>query len=348
MSWAPVASVTLVLVLSLSGCIGGDKDGGDNSSSSTSTSTSRSTTTSVSGTSSGSSSSTGSAGPGTIALDFTRTTPDGAVPLPINFTLAATFTKGGVSQPTPAGLAWSIRIANATNASASPDVANATAGPSGTSLPANFTLNFTAAGAFVVLAEASAPQYTPANASIRIAAIESGPGVPLFFDGAEGDASQWTISSNVWFFEIFTGTEEEFDAEHPAGMWEQSTAAAHEGTKSWYSHYPDNYRTRMTSVAIEVPAGGATLSYWLKGGAEANGADGVHVLVNDVEVALHNDAPEWTQFTHPVPAGSLKVQFRFDADAGCSSDGPPEAAGSNLCGAGYTAGGFYLDDVRVD
>ncbi len=333
---AKALAVLLVVALLLSGCASKkDKDGDGGSTSTTST-----TGTSTSKSGSASATGTGSAAPGAITASLTRSTPNGAAPLEVNFTLSAKFVKGGKDVPAPAGTSWSVKVAAGNGT-------NATDGPKGTSLPANFTLNFTA-GNHTVTATVSAPGFTAGNATVLVAA-SGGPAaaVPLFFDGAEGDASQFTISSNVWFYDVFTGTEQETPAPYPETAWAASADAAHSGTKSWFSSYPDNYRTRMETVTVKVPAA-ATLTYWVKGGAEGNGVDGLHVIVNGAEVALHNNVPEWTMFSAPVAAGDAKVLFRFDSDAGCSDQSPPAGDPSGMvCGAGYDLGGIYVDDIQI-
>lgn len=336
-------AVALALAIVLAGCTSGkgkdDDDGSDGSSSTTRTS-GTSTRSSTSGTG------TGSGAPGTIAVDLTRSTPDGAVPLQVNLTVAAKFSKAG-SPATPGGLAWTLKVfqGNLTQP-------NATLQRSGASLPANVTLNLTTAGNHTFLAEVTAPGYTPGNDTVLVLASPGGPGAPIFYDGAEGDASQWTITSNIYIdlnLNPPAGTDnEELDAAHPEGGWVQVEGGR--SGKAWGTPYPDNYRTRMTSVALQVPAGGASLSYWIKGGAEANSVDGIHVLVGAdelAEVAYHTGViADWTQFTVSVPAGEQKVQFRYDSDVSCSNEGPP-AGGENACGAGFDGGGLLLDDITV-
>ena len=334
-----------VAALLLAGCTDG-KRGDDDTASSTSSSASasRSGTASASrtGTSSGTGTGTGSPGAGTIEVDFTRATPNGAAPLTVNFTLDATFRDAkGAEVPAPAGATWAVTVHRMNGTT----LGNATPGPTGNALPAAFNLTFTA-GDHAVLARVQGTGFGAGNASILVTA--AGGGAPLFFDGAEGDASQFTITSNVLLTNIAPAPSQELAAAHPT-KWSQVTDAAHTGTKSWSSHYPDNYRSRLTTIAITVPAGGASLSYWAKGGAESNGIDGLHVLVNGAEVALHNAVPDWTQFTHAVPAGELKVEFRFDSDSGCSDDtpGPAGDPSGQVCGGGFDQGGLLLDDIQV-
>lgn len=186
---------------------------------------------------------------------------------------------------------------------------------------------------------------------------------PVFFDGAEGDASQWTITGMVFVNPNLDGDTGQQTTEqpnpgnpedpHPEGVqWSASAAQARTGTASWYSEYPDNYRTSMVSVAFEVPAGGATLTYRLLGGAEDTGVEGLFVLAGPAGgarsvVAEHRNAlPDgWNEFTVDLAAGSTQIEFRFDTDLSCSnySSAPPGFS----CGEGYDAGGFYLDDITV-
>lgn len=339
------ALAILLVTVALGGCFGGGDDDPPASSSSSST------TTGSTGSSTRSSSTSTSSGPGgqsgSIELNFTRATPNGAAPLTVDFNLNATFRNAqGQQQAAPASLTWTITL----------DDGNQTAGPTGTTLPAAFNMTFDEPGNVTVLAVVAASGFGSANDTILVTVTApsgggggggGGGSGPLFFDGAEGDDSQWTITSNIWLYDVFTGAEEELPVEHPEGTWTASTAQAHSGTKSWYSLYPDNYRTRMQAISFDVPAGGATLSYWVKGGAEANDADGLHVLVNGAEAILHVNVPDWTRFEHDVPAGPATILFRFDSDLSCSNEGPPSQVGGFVCGAGYTLGGLYVDDITV-
>lgn len=354
-------AAVLVAALLLSGCAskGGGKDA-DSSKTSTASSTK---TGSGSGTSSGtkstSSSATGSSSPGTINVTLTRSAPNGAIPLSINFSLNATFRTGGKQVPAPSGTTWSVTIVsgNGTNGTA-----NGTAGPTGTALPANFTLNFTTAGNHTVRAVVKAPGYTDGNATVIVVATAAGAGAPLFFDGAETDASQWTIASKVLVTNLPTlvvpsPEGQELAADHPGGKWAQTTDEHLTGAKSWHVAYPDNMRAKMTSVAI--PAGGAshTLTYAYKGGAEGTSVEGLFVLAGPaggtLQVLAHHSgaAVGWTTESLLLPTvdGDLQIQFRFDSDISCSSDPqtvpPTDPAGA--CGEGYDAGGYWLDDITV-
>src|SRR5688572_5968735 len=190
---------------------------------------------------------------------------------------------------------------------------------------------------------------------------------PIFFDGAEGDASQWAITSNLYVNVNLNPPngpppapqnpdDQETDEAHPddAG-WAIVADPFHAGAHSWGNTYPDNYRSRMTSSPLAIPAGGATLSYWVMGGAEDNTVDGIHVLVGETadalaEVAYHSGVIEgWTLFEVALDslAGKTAVlQFRFDSDISCSNQSPPEEGGA-LCAPGWDAGGLFLDDILV-
>jgi hypothetical protein len=334
-----------VLLLALAGCSGKHKDGGPTTTSS----------------SSSSSTSHAPAANGTVEVLLNRTTPNGAAPLQVNFTLDAAFKAGGARAARPSGVHWNVTVgvgngtapANATGNA----TGNGTRGASGTALPANVTLNLTAAGNFTVLVTVSAPGFATGNASFQVAVLPGGPGTPAFLEDGEADESQWTVSSNVFVNPNADPTGMlpsgfELDQENPSGPWVITDAGAHGGTHAWTTPYPDNYRSRMTSVPIKVPAAGATLTYWVKGGAESNGVDGIHVLAGPdadtlEEVAYTTGAvPDWTAFTVDLPGGETVLQFRMDSDISCSNDSPP-AGGSNACGAGYDGGGFLLDDITV-
>jgi hypothetical protein len=339
-------AILLVACLVLAGCSGKDKDDEPTPTA----------TASGSASSSSSSGSTGSVAPGSIAVVLNRTTPDGAAPLQVNFTLDATFTKGGSTVAAPGLASWNVTYVLLGNGTGSNGTGNATGnltqGPEGTSLPANVTLNLTAAGNYSIVATVMAPGFTSGNASF-VAAVFGGSagGAPLFFDGGETDTSQWTLTSNVY---INTNIDpmipsEELPEDHPSGSWEIVDSDFHDGAHAWGNAYPDNYRARMTSVPVTIPAGGATLSYWIKGGAEDNAVDGIHVLAGPadalVEVAHHSGLiADWTQFTVALAAGETVLEFRMDSDISCSNDGPPNGS---ICGAGYDGGGLLLDDITV-
>ncbi len=341
----------LVVCLALAGCQAKKSDKND---AETGTNTSGGGTGTGTGTGTSSGTNTGGPGLGTITLNFTRSTPNGAVPLGVNFTLEATFARAGSSAP-PSGASWTVTtVAVGGNDSLN---ASAPAMLTGTTLPVNFTLNFTVAGNFSVKASIKAPGYAPSNKTILVAAIEGGPGAPIFFDGAEGDASQWTITAFVYIngnFPAPANNNDEYETTqtHPDGGWTQGTTQFHAGAKSWGTTYPDNLRTRMTSAPFEVPASGATLSYWVKGGAEENNVDGIHVLTGASPTALTKVAyhtaviADWTEFSVPLLAGPTVVQFRFDSDVGCSNESPPPQGGA-ACAAGWDGGGMFLDDILV-
>jgi hypothetical protein len=334
-----------VACLLLAGCSGKDKDDEPTPT----------PTASASSSSSSSASGTGGVAPGSIEVVLNRTSADGEAPLRVNFTLDATFAKGGSAVATPGLASWSVSyvlLGNGTGNATGNATGNVTEGPEGTAFPANVTLNLTATGNYSVVATVKAPGFTPGNASF-IAAVFGGSagGAPLFFDGGETDTSQWTLTSNVY---INTNIDpmvpsEELPQEHPSGSWEIVDSAFRSGTHAWGNAYPDNYRARMTSVPFTVPAGGATLSYWVKGGAEDNGLDGIHVLAGPAdalaEVAYHSGLiADWTQFTVALPAGETVLEFRMDSDISCSNDGPPDGS---VCGAGFDGGGLLLDDIAV-
>ncbi len=351
---AKAFALLVVAAILLSGCAakkGGDEDkDGTGTSTTTKTGTATDTgTKSTSGSSSG-----GPGGLGNITVAFTRSTPNGAVPLAVNFTLNATFKGADGKVAKPASLSWSVKVVSG-------DATNATStdGPTGTTLPANFTLNFAQAGNRTIVAQVNAPGYASANATILVAASPGGvAGAPLFFDGAEGDASQWTIASKVLITNVAPMVpEQELAADHPS-KYAASTDQAKTGTKSWHVTYDDNLRARMTSVAIPLTAGSHTLSYTLKGGAEGTSIEGLFILVGPADGTLavvghHSGAAiDWTTFNIPVPASagpSIKVQFRFDSDVSCSSGAatvPPEDP-AGACGDGFDAGGYFIDDVTV-
>lgn len=342
-------AIALVAALLLAGCTSG-KDNDDDGATGTETSTRTGTT----GTSTSTRTSTGTStgpGSGTIQVDLTRSTPDGAVPLVVNLTLQASFTKDGKPAATPSGLTWTLKVFEGNSTTA-----NATLGSSGTTLPANVTVTLTAAGNHTLRADVQAPGFAAASDTVLVLASAASSGAPLFFDGAEGDASQWEITETIYLVDNIAeaAPSREVGDDHPTGEpWAPSDANQRTGAKAWHPSYPDAFRTRMVSVAIEVPAGGADLTYWVKGGAEIATADveGLFVLVGpegeDREVVQHQQGnfADWTSFTVPLEAGMVQVEFRFDTDASCSdeSDAPPGFG----CGEGADGGGYWVDDITV-
>jgi hypothetical protein len=306
--------------------------------------------------SSSSSSSTGSAptGNGTIEVLVNRTTPNGAVPFAVNFTLDAVFrSAAGAIVPTPATARWEVLIftTNGTaNGTAHED--SFTDAPNGTALPANVTYNLTVPGNLTFNTRVHAPGFATGNASFLVLANATGAagGGVLFFEGAEADESQWDLEDE-YVLDLIAERVPTGES-HPLGGWGITDAEAHTGAGSWHAPYPDNYEARMTSVPF--PAGASTLTFWLKGGAEDNGNDGLHVLAgaaaDDLE-EVHYQAvvlADWTQFVVDVPADATVIQFLMYGDASCSSDPAPVGGGDGVvCGAGWDAGGFYLDDITV-
>ena len=344
MRWLIVA---LVAALMLSGCSGsGDSDGGASG-------TSKSGTTTKGGTGGSGGTTTGSgggggSGSGQITVDLNRTTIDGPAPLKINFTLSASFKGADGKAATPKSTV-TVTYRQTVDANGTALSGDAQKGPTITTLPATFSLTFDNVGKYEVVATVKASGYKDGQDTVVIlprAPGAGGPGgEPIFFDGAEGDASQWTITSKVLIVDfngIVPVTETPVD--HPTGKWQISDKEAHTGSKSFWSDYPDNYRGRMVSLDIEVPGTGGQLSFWYKGGAESNGYDGLFVYANGSPVLQVSGLPyDWTQFSGAVVGGTVTLEFRFDSDPSCSSvSGAPAG-----CGDGWDAGGFYIDDITV-
>lgn len=293
------------------------------------------------------------AGNGTIEVLVNRTTANGPAPLTVNFTLDAIFrTAAGNVAPKPTSLRWEVLAYNSSANGTGDDASALGASPNGTALPANVTLELAAPGNITVEARVHATGFATGNATFVVLVNATASGAPLFFEGGEADTSQWTLSSNVYLNPNLGTPDEELPQDHPEGDWAIVDTDARTGTHSWLAPYPDGYRGRMTSVAIPIPAGGATLTYHVKGGAEANNIDGLHVLVAEEggefqEVAYHTDViADWTLSEVDLAAfagKSVQLQFRMDSDLGCSSSPSPPAG----CGAGYDAGGILLDDITV-
>jgi len=360
-SWLCAALLVALLLAGCSGKGGGANNGTPPSTSATSTSSS---------TSSHSSSTTpGPGGPGSIALDFTRSTPDGPVPLAMQLRVAATFKDAsGNTAEAPSGVTWSVSIAPA----------DGTATATGSTLPATPSFSIARPGDYTATATVKATGFNDGKATVLFTAKGVAPKPPIFADGAEKDGSQFTILSHylVETTEPLCGlpadplacmvVQREVvppagapDNAYPDVKWSQDTKNVHSGAKGWWSHYPDNYRTNLTTIAFTVPASGATLSFWVFGGAENNtipgtatGIDGLHVMVGAPgglrEVAyISGPIDGWKQYAFPLTAGSVQVNFRFDADPSCSDDGGAPPGGVLSCGKGYDKHGIWLDDILV-
>lgn len=231
--------------------------------------------------------------------------------------------------------------------------ADGTADMGGTALPATVPFTFTTVGPVNATLTVSDGKQT-ATASKVITVTGAAGAVPLFLDDAEGDAAKWTITSEVVINAnappsppVPTGQA------HPLGPWIQVNTVAHGGSKSWHAPYPDNYVSIMTVKApVAVPAAGATLSFWAKGGAEDNGFDGLYVNSGPDATTITNQVyqavvlSDWTQYSIPVAPGTVVFQFVFQSDVSCSSD-PSPTGNAAACGAGFDAGGFWIDDVTV-
>lgn len=322
----------LILGLVLSGCSGG----GDTASTDTTSLTT------------GGTGGPGANGTAKLAVAFGRLQPDGAVPLTLNFTLFAQANGANVTSAT-----WFVmqqQTANATGA-ATPEAKGARV-QSGSTLPAKFALTFANAGTYRLTATVTPKNGNPpGNATLVVVASQPPPPpekAAFFRDGAETDGSQFTITSNVYIVDSGSGTGKELDAEYPNQKWSQSDLEAHTGGKSWYSAYPDNYRTRLTTLPFSLPAAGGTLSYWIKGGAEDTSVEGLFVSAGPDEATLTqlahhaNTIGDWTRFSFPLTADVKVVQFRFDSDLSCSASTELPAG----CGDGDLVG-IWVDDILV-
>jgi len=349
MRWLGITLLAFAIVLS--GCSG--KSGTSSSGAVADTSTSHAGTVGTGGgggPTGGSSSGPGggASGTGTIVASLNRTGVDGPAPLAVNFTLSATFKDSSGKTQHPESPSVTVTWTQTVNANGTAVKDSAHAGPTINSLPAKFSLTFQTAGKYVVTATVKANGYKDGTATVTILPRAPGsPTGPIFVDGGEGDTSQWTISSKVLVVDTFVGVlpTEETPVDNPNGKWQISDKEAHTGTHSWFSDYPDNYRGRIVSNAIHVPASGATLDFWVKGGAESNGVDGLSVFINGNAVVSADEGvyADWHHMHFAMPAGDDTLEFRMDADSSCSNaTGPP-----GLCGTGYDAGGFYVDDITV-
>ncbi len=312
-------------------------------------------------------------GPGEISVSFTRSTPNGEVPLDFKAKVEATFQDAsGHDVATPSGVSWTVTV----------DPAGGTTPASGASLPGDVSFAFATAGDYTATAMVKANGFSDGAAVIRITAAPPTAKPPLFTDGAETDASQFTITSNelVFVSDPLCGaavdplacapTVNEMTQAPPpmpsnppsqdVPKWKQDTSIHHTGAKSWWSMYPDNYRTRLTTISFTVPTGGADLSFFVKGGAESNKVDGLHVYsipATGAAVLLNYTSgvlADWKEIHVLLPAGAQKIEFRFDADPSCSSETnapanptPPGGTSPILCGEGYDGGGIWLDDTLV-
>ncbi|MCA1819616.1 MAG: hypothetical protein LC620_06150, partial [Halobacteriales archaeon] len=252
-------------------------------------------------------------------------------------------------------------------------------GPSVPNLPATFSLNFPSAGKYEVVATVRASGYTDGTGTVvvtpRLPGTAGGAAGPIFFDGAEGDASQWTITSVLMVQDGITmivqpacDPTNTACAPYPGPCkiggtdqckWFIDSSAAKTDAKSWHSGYPDLYRSTMTSKDIPIPAGALShqLSFYIKGGAEqGNGIDGLTISAGPsgalVALPLINDIyDEFTLYTLNIDASvngkNFQVAFQFDSDSGCSDNSgvPPNLP--IVCAAGSDKGGYWLDDITV-
>ncbi len=271
---------------------------------------------------------TGSLAPSTVA---------GAVPLTVNFTF-----DGSDQDKDP--LTWTFDAND-----------DGKSDQSGSTLPSSFAYTYMTTGLFnatLVITDTKA-DFTLSKI-IEVRAPADG-GVPFFTDDAEGDASKWVITSELVINPNLAGDPVPSGQPHPSGPWRQVTDQFHAGAQSWHAHYPDNYVSAMTIAApLEIPPGGALVSFWTKGGAEDNGADGLFVnagpAADQMENIIYQAAaiPEWKQFYFEAEPGPLVFQFVFMSDISCSSEPAPVGGADGIaCGPGWDLGGFWVDDIQV-
>lgn len=299
---------------------------------------------------------------GAIAAKLVSDFAKGLAPLKVTFTLNATFIAADGTTGNGTGAGWAVvygRLDNKTGALVASTLKD---GPHGDGVPAKFNLTFTQVGNYTVSAVVGEGGYMSNVTEIQITVLSNltGPGAPggaIFFDGGEGDDKLWTIKSTV-----LAGTQDPSNgkpvtqntpAPYASGeKWAIDAAKFQTGAKSWWSQYPDNYETTMTSAAIAIPDGAHKLKFSVIGGAEANAVDGLFVKVGADAATLE----EKLYITDSVPAWSTKlvdlsafagktvvIQFAFDSDPSCSSTTPLPAG----CGPGADGGGFWLDDITV-
>lgn len=331
-----VWALGLVVCVVLSGCSGG---GGDDATD-TETGASDDPTTGPGGstsggtTTSGPSSTTGGTGNRPPTATISPSAVAGGVPFMVNFTLDANDADGDE-------LAWSFDA----DGDATADVTTGT-------LPLVFAFTYEIAGTFTATFEVNDGKEKVIVTKDISATGTSGPSA-IFSDDAEGDASKWTLANEVVFYAA-PAPPGPTGQPHPLGDWAQVTDDFRGGAKSWHALYGDNYIGSMTTATtIQVPTGGATLSFWAKGGAEDNSYDGLYVNVGPTVDAMTNMVYQavllesWTQFAIQVEEGPIVIQFVFASDVSCSSD-PAPVGGPNACGAGWDAGGFWIDDIELN
>ena len=356
-------ALLFIAALLVSGCSSkSDDTGGSATGSHTGSGTGSKT-----GSGTGTGTTTGGGGAGTIAVTLNRTTIDGPAPLKVNFTLSASFkdASGKAAHPTSSITVTYRQTADANGTAVTQDAKN---GPSISSLPNSFSLSFDTPGKFEVVATVKSKDYKDGQATVIILPRAVGPaptpGVgAIFYDGGEGDASQWTLKSTVLFIDTIAGVAPTTDTGAPyeagctntettACKWMLTDKAAKTDTHSWASNYPDDYRGLMTSKTFTL-SGAGTLSFAIKGGAEQNNFDGLHVLAgppgSPTELALIEDTyADWATRSFAVTgSGDFAIVFQFDADSSCSSASGEPPGGVLTCGAGFDQGGYWLDDITV-
>ncbi len=257
--------------------------------------------------------------------------------------LTVVFTMEGADKDKDA-LSWTLDV----NGDKKPEA-------NGKTLPATANFTYNVPGVYNVTYKLSDGKADVSFPLVVTVTTNVAAGQTLFLDDAEGDASKWTITSEVVVAPNIAVDPQGSGQEHPLGPWRQVTDQFHLGAKSWHAHYPDNYVSTMTLAApLTIPPGGATVSFWLKGSAEDNSYDGIYVNTGADAGALENQVyqaaeyKDWTQFSFTVPAGPLVLQFVFKADISCSSEPQPVGGGDGtVCGPGWDGGGYWVDDIQV-
>lgn len=349
-AWQHMRIIALLLVSSmvLAGCSSSnDPDGTtttDATGGATATKTASNTDTGTSGTSGGSGSTSGGVVKGSMEIKFTTTSLNVDAGDQSSFQVNATFKDSKGAVVNPPGISWRATRVLSKDTEGVPTGNAPTEAASGSKLPGNFTLTLSNAGTVTVRAFVKANTFSEQNVSLDIN-VNAKTGI--FFDGAEGDGSAFTFTSNVYVADVSTGETMELPTEHPDGSWEKSTVEPYAGTASWWSQYPDNYRARMTIASVTMPAPGM-LTFWMRGGAEANGMDGLFILVNDEEKGYYSDdLGGWAQVQIPLPSGDVKIEFRFDSDLSCSDQTNIPGSGGLICGNGFDKGGIWIDDIAI-
>jgi hypothetical protein len=278
---------------------------------------------------------------GRIDLRLTRETWDRPAPYPARFAAYAEFRNAaGRAVDTPKDAAWTLMFAGD----------GMVRSAAGRGMPAYPEFEATNPATYVATFTLQADGFRTASKSVTVEAFGAR-GSDLVYYDEMADMPPFTFSGAMIAYT--PGQDMKYVAPNH-GAWERQEGFGHLGTQSWRTNYPDSSVSNLTLPRLWLPAEGAVLEFWSRGGAESNGFDGLYVnaidsLGNVVQLArLQDDGPNWREHRIGLPGGVQNVQFQFRADAVCGGiPMPVNGSAVGACGNGYDAQGFWIDDVKV-